>query len=129
MMAEKLPPEAQTHVTKYQQLQNMLTQILTEKATLESELREINRILSTLEKVGEDEELYKAVGHILVKTSKEEVRKELEEKKELLELKLKALEKQEKEVRRQLEEVQAKLKEIIAKTYQAYEKTLRGQAG
>ncbi len=129
MMAERLPPEAQTYVTKYQQLQNALTQILTEKATVETELREINRILTVLEKVGENEELYRAVGHILIKTSKEDVKKELEEKKELLELRLKALEKQEKEVRRQLEEVQAKLKEMLAKTYQAYEKTLRGQAG
>ncbi len=128
-MAERLPPEAQTHVTKYQQLQGMLSQILTEKATIESELKEINRILSMLEKISENEELYKAIGHILVRTSKEDVKKELEEKKELLELKFKALEKQEKEVRRQLEEVQSKLKEIIAKTYQSYEKSLRGQAG
>ncbi len=128
-MAERVPPEVQHYAVKYQQLQNLLAQILAEKSAVETELREINRVLSELEKLPDDVEIYKSIGHVLVRTSKADVKKELDEKKELLELRLKALEKQEKEARRQLEEVQAKIKEVLSKSYQLAEKALKGQAG
>lgn len=128
-MAERIPPEAQHYAVKYQQLQNLLAQILTEKATVETELKEVNRVLSELDNLPDNIEIYKALGHILVKTSKSNVQSELNERKELLELRLKSLEKQEKEARRQLEEVQAKIKEILAKTYKTAETALKGQAG
>lgn len=128
-MAERVPPEVQHYAVKYQQLQNLLAQILTEKSAVETELKEVNRVLSELEKLPDDVEIYKSVGHVLVKTNKTVVQSELNERKELLELRLRALEKQEKEARRQLEGIQAKIKEIMARTYKTAEKALKGQAG
>ncbi|HID80744.1 MAG TPA: prefoldin subunit beta, partial [Ignisphaera sp.] len=42
-MAEKLPPEVQQQIVKLQQLQAQLNQVVTEKALLQQELRDISR--------------------------------------------------------------------------------------
>ncbi len=113
-MAEVIPPDIQQQVVKYQQLQAQLNQVLTEKSVLEQELREINRALEVLKDVPPNADIYKFVGHILVKVSKESAEKELTERKELLELRLKTLSKQEALIRQQLSEIQSRLTQYIA---------------
>lgn len=118
-MTERLPPEVQQHVVKLQQLQSQLSQILSEKNVVEGELREINRALDILKDLEPGTPIFKSVGHLLVKVSKENVEKELNDRKEILELRLKSLEKQEQLLRNQLNEVQSKVNEYLAKLYTA----------
>ncbi len=117
-MTERIPPEIQQYALKAQKIQNQLAQVVTEKSTVEAELREINIVLSTLEKLSDDVELYKSIGHLLIRTRKEDVVKELNERKEILELRLKAIQKQESILRQQLSEVQRKLNELLTRSYQ-----------
>jgi len=108
-MAERVPPEIQQYLLKYQQLQAQLNQILTEKAVLQQELREIERALSVLKDVPDDAEVFRSSGHVMVKVSKNDVVRELNDRKELIDLRIKTLERQESLLRQQLAEVQGKL--------------------
>ena len=117
-MTERLPPEVQQYVVKLQQIQGQLSQILSEKQVVESELREVDRALGVLKNLDPQTPIFKSVGHLLIKVDKESVEKELNDKKEILELRLKSLSKQEELLRSQLNQIQGKINEYLAKLYQ-----------
>ncbi|MEM0001850.1 MAG: prefoldin subunit beta [Desulfurococcaceae archaeon] len=115
-MAEKtLPPEVQQLLIQYQTLREHYSRIETELRIVEAELSEIDNIMDTLKNMAEDTELYKAVGHILVKKSKAEVTKELEERKELLVIKRDKYKKQLEFLTKQISDLENKLREVLAK--------------
>lgn len=116
-MVEKLPPELQARLVQLQQLQEQLKLVLAQKQNVEAELKEVDHVLTELSKMSDDVELYKSIGHILVKTSKENLMKELTERKEILELRIKTLEKQEAYLQKQYDELRKKVTQELMKTY------------
>ena len=76
--------------------------------------KEVEKALEELEKVNDD--VYKSVGPILVKTNKTSMKKELEENKEETELKLKSLETQEKRIKEKIKEGQEKFQKLVPKS-------------
>ncbi|BAK54283.1 prefoldin subunit beta [Sulfurisphaera tokodaii] len=116
-MTERIPPELQTQLVKLQQLQDQLNRLLTEKNVIDSELREVNKILQELSQLPAGTTVYKIVGNLLVKTDKETVQKELDDRKEILELRSRTYQKQENLLRTQLEDLQKKVNELLAKYY------------
>jgi len=115
-MSEKtLPPEVQQLLIQYQTLREQHSRIDAELRIIEAELSEIENIMDTLKNLGADAELYKAVGHILVKKSKAEVTKELEERKELLIIKRDKYKKQLDFLTKQINDIENKLRETLAK--------------
>jgi len=119
ILTEKLPPEVQAKLVQFQQVQEQLKIILAQKQNVQAELREVENVLAELEKLPDNIELYKNVGHILIRTSKEDVIKELNERKEILELRMKTLEKQEAYLQKQYDELRRKVTEELMKTYRA----------
>ncbi|MCD6421158.1 MAG: prefoldin subunit beta [Thaumarchaeota archaeon] len=111
---EELPPSVRQQVARFQQLQQTLNAILVEKQRLEVELVELKDALEELQKSPDDVLVYKAVGPVLVQTSKQKLLEELGEKKELAETRLRLLEKQEQRTREQLENLQKELKQILS---------------
>ncbi len=101
-MAQRIPPDLEPLLIKAQQLEAQLAQVAKQREVAEAELREIERTLSTLEKLPDDATLYKSEGYVLVKVSKEDVKKDLEERKELLEVSVNSLRKQEERIREEL---------------------------
>ncbi|MEM0453934.1 MAG: prefoldin subunit beta [Sulfolobales archaeon] len=122
-ITEQLPPEIQQMLVRYQQTQNQLGQVLSEKNLIMTELSEINRALEVLNSINPDGIVFKSVGHVMVKVQRDEVIKELSERKEILELRLKSVEKQEQLLRSQLNELQNKVNEYLAKIYGRQAKT------
>ncbi len=116
-VTEKLPPEIQQALVRYQQLQNQLGQVITEKNLIISELSEINRALEALNSIEPDGVVFKNVGHVMVKVKRDDAIKELNDRKEILELRLKSIEKQEQLLRGQLSEVQNKVNEYLSRIY------------
>jgi prefoldin beta subunit len=115
-MAEKsLPPEVQQLILQYQTLREHYLKIETELRVVEAELSEIDNILGNIKNLSDNAELYKAVGHILVKRTKSEVVKELEERKELLVIKREKYRKQLEFLNKQLSEAENRLREAMAK--------------
>ncbi len=120
-MAQRLPPQLESKLIEAQKLQEELNRIVQERVALESEKNEIERVLKLLEEtqVGE---VYKSVGGILVKVSKEKVVNELKDRLELLEIRLEKLRKQETQLRQRLEKLISEIREEQAKLQQVGKK-------
>ncbi len=112
---QKLPPEVQQALIEYENLRNMLAKIEAELKLTEGELAEIDEILSNLKELPDEVELFKSIGHILIKKDKESIKKELEERKELLQLKQQKYKNQIDILRRQVAESEKKLRDLLAK--------------
>ncbi len=108
-MAQKLPPEVEQLIIKYQQLESQLASVLTQKSVVLSQIREIERTLNILQSLGDDAIVYRNTGFVLVKVDKGTIVKELEEKKEELQIRLSSLERMESLLRKQLDDVKNQL--------------------
>jgi prefoldin beta subunit len=116
-LAENLPPDLKVALTKYQDLQDKLQRLLAERSVIDSELKEINRVLQELGGIPQDATVYKIVGNLLVKVDKQTVEKELNDRKEILELRSRTYQKQEATFRTELENLQKKIQELYSKYY------------
>ena len=108
-MAQKLPPELEKLIIRYQQIESQLASVVTQKSVVTSQMREVERALSILQNLEKDTIIYKSTGFILVKVKKEDVIKELEDKKEELSIRLTSLERMESTLKKQLEEVKSQI--------------------
>ena len=111
--ASQLPPNIQEKLTRLQQLQNTMQQLVLQKQRLDLELNESERALKTLEDVPSYAKVYKSAGSILVEKRKDDVVKELEERKEFLEMRSKVLVKQEGNTRERLTSLQESLQKDL----------------
>ncbi len=115
MSVESLPPEVRQKAVKYDSLRNMLLKLEAELRAAESELREVNEIMDTLKNLPENIEVYKSVGHVLIRESKDSIYRELEERKELLTIKLQKYRNQVEVLRKQVSESEKELRESLEK--------------
>jgi len=115
MSQQQLPPEVQQTLTQYQAMRESYLRLDAELKLIETELVDLDNIIQTLNTLEGDVEVYKMVGHILVKKKKEEVLKELEERKEILSIKREKSRKQLEILEKQLRELENKLREMLSK--------------
>ncbi|MEM4558124.1 MAG: prefoldin subunit, partial [Desulfurococcaceae archaeon] len=79
------------------------------------ELSEIDSIIDALKNLSDDAEVYKAVGHVLVRKTKADIWKELEERKELLVIKRDKYKKQLDFLSKQINDLENKIREALEK--------------
>lgn len=103
----KLTPEAQQILVEMQTFQQQIQAVLIQKESLNIQNVEMSKALEEMKNTKE-KEVFKIVGPILVKATKEEVEKEFVEKKELIDVRLKSLKKQEDRLRDKIKESQEK---------------------
>ncbi len=82
-----------------QGLQNLILQ----KQSFELELSETNSALKELE--SSSEEVFKIAGNLMIKTNKDEAKKDLKEKQKTLKLRVESIEKQEDQLRDKLDQI------------------------
>jgi prefoldin beta subunit len=112
-MAEiKLSPEAQQVLMELQTFQQQMQTVLMQKESLSIQNMEIEKALEELGK-SEHDDVYKAVGPILIKSTKKDLTKELNEKKETIDLRIKSLQKQETRLKDKLKESQERFEDIF----------------
>jgi prefoldin beta subunit len=114
-MAEpmQISPEAQRMMLQMQTFQQQMQAIGMQKETFHIQSIEIDKALEELGKTNDDNEVFKAVGPILVKSTKKELEKDLKEKKESIDTRLKSLEKQETQLHEKVKETQGKIQEFL----------------
>lgn len=106
----ELPPQVQNQLAQYQQLQQQLQVLGTQRIQLEGKLREVTSTLEELAKVSADAPIYRSTGSLLLRVGdREALRKELEEQKETLEIRVNTIKKQEKSLGDRYEQIQQKL--------------------
>ncbi|MDG7044749.1 MAG: prefoldin subunit beta [Nitrososphaerota archaeon] len=113
MSGQDIPPWLQEQLNRYQQAQENLEAVLSQKQQVNAELSDINRAIEELNKSAPDNLVYKIAGSIMIKSNKEELLKELEEKRELSNTRSMVLSKQEEKLRASLQELQTKINESL----------------
>ncbi len=111
MKEVKLPPALQQQILQLQQLQEQLQIIINQRTQLELQLKDTENAIKEIENLEEGVDIYKSIGGILVKTTKNKVLNELKEKRELLDIRLKSLQKQEEKLQIKLRDLQQRVQE------------------
>jgi prefoldin beta subunit len=111
---KELSPQLQNQITQYQQLQNQLQVLASQRVQLEAKLREIEGTLDELTKIHGDTPVYKSIGMLLVRQDdREALKKELEEHRETLTIRVKSLQKQEKSLSERYEDLAGKIQAAL----------------
>jgi len=111
---KEISPQLQNQIAQYQQLQNQLQVIGSQRVQLDAKLREIEQTLEELNKLSGDTPIYKSIGMLLVRQDdREALKKELEEHKETLTIRVKSLQKQEKALSERYEDLAAKIQAAL----------------
>jgi len=117
-----ISPQLQNQIAQYQQLQNQLQVLGTQRVQLEAKLREIEGTLEELGKISGETPIYKSIGMLLVRQDdREALKKELEEHKETLTIRVKSIQKQEKSLSQRYEDLAGKIQSALGTTPSAAE--------
>lgn len=117
---DEMSPQLQNKIAQFQQMQQQIQVLSSQKLQLEAQLRDIERAVSELENTSDDAPIYKSVGSLLVRVEdKEALEKELAEKKETLDIRIKALDRQEKHLMEKYQSLQQELSQTIQASRQA----------
>lgn len=117
-MAEKVPPEIEQIAQQLDELQDRYTVLANQRVLLENEIKEITRILESLQSLAPGTKIYRNVGNILFEEDREKLLKELEERKSTDELIVEKYKKEEEDLKKQISALQDKLKGLLTKYYQ-----------
>jgi prefoldin beta subunit len=109
-----LPPAAQQLLVQMQTFQQQYQMIAVQRESLAVQKMELDRAVEELSKTGDKEEVFKAVGPILIRSTKAALLKEMNEKKETADARLDSLESQMKKLREKMAEAQTKLQALMA---------------
>lgn len=113
MSSGQMPPWLQEQLMKLQQSQQSLQSIMAQKQHLEMEKVETEKALEELRKAGDDDNVYKHAGSILIKSTKKTLVDELEERLEMAKTRSTVLEKQETRIKEALREQETKITEMM----------------
>jgi prefoldin beta subunit len=112
-LSQEIPPWLREQLTRLDSLQQNLQSVTMQKQQVEAELADAEKTLEELVKAQEGEQIYKYVGSLMVKVSKEEITKELEEKKDLSNTRTLVLNKQQARLKDNIKELQVKIDDMI----------------
>lgn len=115
-----ISPQLQNQIAQFQQLQQQLQAVSTQKVQMDAKLKEIERTIEELDNATGD--VYKNVGSLMIKVNdKETVKNELVEGKETYEVRIKSFERQEKQLREKYEVMQESLSKAMNQQQQKTE--------
>lgn len=109
----QLPAHIQERLLRLQQLQQTLQSVLAQKQQVDIETTETEQALGEIQKLGDDANIYKAIGSLMMKSEKTKITTELNERKELLSTRAAVLTKQEERLRAQVKDAQTKLQQDL----------------
>ena len=104
-----LDKKTQEKIQELQSLEQTLHPLMMQKQAFQIELNETDNALSEISK--SDDDVFKIVGQIMIKASKDKITEDLEKKQKLVSLRLESIEKQESSLTEKAE----KLREEVMK--------------
>jgi prefoldin beta subunit len=110
---QKIPPQVQAMLGQLESYQQQLQLVIQQKQKLQIELNDTKKALEEIETVEDGTVIYKTVGTLVVKTTKEKAIEELKEKVETLGIRLNALERQEKKLNEKLKDLTAQIQSSL----------------
>lgn len=114
-MAADLPPQLRNQLQLFQQLQQQAQVVVGQRAQLEMQLKETEKTIEELGKVGDQAPIYRSAGALLVRAKdKASVVSELQEQKETTEVRLTSMKRQEEKLRERLTSLQKELQAALS---------------
>ena len=106
--------ETAEKIQEMQILEQNLQSLTMQKQTFQLEFNEVTNAISELNKA--DEEVYRILGGIMIKSDKKSLLVELEEKNKILELRVSSIEKQEQLLEKKADELRKDLTKSISES-------------
>ena len=106
--AHTMNQQAKENMQKLQMYEQSLQNFLLQRQNHQAQLSEVSSALKELEAT---DDAYQIIGNVMVKKSKDELKKHLEERKETAEIRIQSIEKQEVKVREKIEALQKDMME------------------
>lgn len=111
---DEISPKLQNQIAQFQQLQQQLQTVMSQKIRMDAVLKEMEMTIEELGKASEDAVVYKNVGSLLIKVGDTSaLLKEIEEDKETTEIRIKSLDRQEKMLKEKFQSVQEQLNRAL----------------
>jgi prefoldin beta subunit len=111
---DEISPKLQNQIAQFQQLQQQLQTVMSQKVRMDALLKEMDMTIEELKKASEDTVVYKSVGSLLIKVADTPaLLKEIEEDKETTEIRVKSLDRQEKMLKEKFQSVQEQLNRAL----------------
>ena len=112
-MSTQIPPQIQNQVAQLQQVQQQAQSLAMQKAQMDSLQKESEMALEELEKVEDDAVVYRTVGDLQIKSSKEDALAKLNDKIETLSLRIKSITKQEERISKRFTQLQEQIEQSM----------------
>ncbi len=111
---DEISPKLQNQIAQFQQLQQQLQTVMSQKIRMDAMLKEMEMTIEELKKASADAEVYKNVGSLMIKVADTPaLLKEIEEDKETTEIRVKSLDRQEKMLKEKFQSVQEQLNRAL----------------
>ncbi|MCQ1535168.1 prefoldin subunit beta [Methanosarcina sp. KYL-1] len=112
-MTAELPPQIQNQIAQLQQVQQQIQALAMQKSQIEAMQKESKMALEELEKLAEDAVVYRNVGELVIKTSKEESVTKLKDREETLSLRLQSVSRQEERLTARFKQLQEQIQQAM----------------
>lgn len=114
ILMDEISPKLQNQIAQFQQLQQQLQTVMSQKIRMDAMLKEMEMTIEELKKVSEDAVVFKSVGSLMIKISDNPaLLKDIEEDKETTEVRVKSLDRQEKMLKEKFQSVQEQLNRAL----------------
>jgi len=111
---DEISPKLQNQIAQFQQLQQQLQTVMSQKIRMDAMLKEMEMTLEELKKAPADATVYKSVGSLMIKVADTPaLQKEIEDDKETTEIRVKSLDRQEKMLKEKFQSVQEQLNRAL----------------
>ena len=117
-MSTQIPPQIQNQLAQLQQVQQQAQSLAMQKSQMESMHKESEMALEELANVPDDAVIYRRVGELQIKTSKEDVISKLNEKIETFSLRLQSISRQEERISKRFTQLQEQIEQSMGKQAQ-----------
>ena len=109
-----ISPKLQNQINQYQQLQQQIQVLSSQRYQLEVQLKEVTKAEEELRNLQPGAPVYKNIGSIMIRAKdNESVAKELSEQRETLDVRVKSIERQEKHLRERYQSLQDELSRAL----------------
>lgn len=112
-MTAELPPQIQNQIAQLQQIQQQIQALTMQKSQIEAMQKESKMALDELEKLADDAVVYRNVGELVIKTSREESISKLKDREETLSLRLQSITRQEERLTSRFKQLQEQIQQAL----------------
>jgi len=111
---DEMSPKLQNQIAQFQQLQQQLQTVMSQKIRMDAMLKEMEMTLEELKKAPAETTVFKSVGSLMIKVADTPaLLKEIEDDKETTEIRVKSLDRQEKMLKEKFQSVQEQLNRAL----------------